>query len=935
MQNSKPKYMLIDGNALVHRGFHAIPGLQNKAGEPTGAVYGFVQILFKAIKDIKPTHIACTFDLAGGTFRNELYADYKGTRVKAAQELYDQIPRVKEIVKDLNIPIYEKKGFEADDCLGTLAHKLYKKHEGKCEILILTGDLDTLQLVNHSIKVYTLRKGLSDVMIYDADAVKERYGLTPEQMIDYRALKGDPSDNIKGVKGIGEKTAIELIQEFGSLEKLYSSIKKQEAKSKEKIKPRILDLLIADEESANQSYKLSTIVCDVPLDINVDEYEIPTKNFDKVIKVFQELEFSSLVSKIPKEYLEASSSKLEAGNEITAADIEEVFGSDKEKKDAKYTLVDTDGKAEKLIAKLHKQKEIAVDTETTSIDAIQARLVGVSFSFKAQEGYYVPTNIFRSNLKEFKKILEDKKIKKIGHNIKYDLLVLQSEGIELEGVAFDTMIASYLLNAGTRQHGLDTVAFNELGYRMQPIEELIGKGKKQITMDQVEPEKVSWYASEDADIAFRLKSIFEAPLKKDGLADVFETIEMPLIPALARVEKNGIILDTELLKEEEIEAEKQLHALEKSIYKHAGEEFNINSPLQLKEILFTKLKLSTVMNKKTKTGLSTAAAELEKMLDQHPIIAKIMEYRELAKLQSTYITALPKLVNPQTGRLHTSYNQTIAATGRLSSTDPNLQNIPVRSNRQGIEVRKAFVAAPGYKLVSFDYSQIELRIVAHLSQDKNMLEVFKSGSDIHTSTAMGIFGVKESEVTKDMRRDAKTINFGILYGVSSFGLSYRISELSNADAKQFIDKYFATYPGVKQYLDAVKKEVNANAAVRNELGRIRKFPEIKSSQFFIRAAAERAAINFPIQSLAADVIKVAMLNIDRELRSTKQESGSKGEEIRLLLQVHDELLFEIKEDKVNHYIKILKPLMENAIKLSVPTDTETKIGDNWGEMKKI
>lgn len=924
-KNTKFRYMLIDGNALIHRGYHAIPGLTTKSGEPTGAVYGFTSILLRAIKDLKPTHIACSFDLAGPTFRHEEYEDYKGTRVKADDELYEQIPRVKEVVSSLNIPIFEVQGFEADDVLGTLATHICEKEEHECDVMIVTGDLDTLQLVNKCVKIYTLRKGLTDTAIYDEDAIFARYGLTPKQMLEYKSLRGDPSDNIKGVKGIGEKGAGELIKDFDSIKNLYEEIHKNTKNVQNKIKPRTLQLLKDGEKDAILSRRLSEIVCNVPLDIELDQYEFTRVNLTAITKLFQELEFKSLMDKLPKNYLPNGSrptedihepqKKVEQKNKITKSVGKE-----------QYNLVDTEPKLRDLLKNLKNQKDLSIDTETNSINPVVAELVGVSLSFKSGEAYYIVADLVRNN-KDLQKLISSKMPRKIGQNIKYDYLVLENEGIGMNGLYFDTMIASYLLNAGTRQYSLDTLAFNELGYQMQPITDLIGTGKNALTMDQVPVEKVSWYACEDADITLRLARIYEPLLKQEKLVGIFDTIEMPLIEVLADMERNGIILDTKLLEQLSKEAQKQIVKLEKDIYSLSGEEFNIKSPKQLKEILFDKLGLESVTNKKTKTGISTAAGELEKMLGQHPIIEKIMQYREVTKLESTYLSALPEMVNSKTGRLHTSYNQTIAATGRLSSTDPNLQNIPVRGTGIGAEIRKAFVAQKGYKLVSLDYSQIELRIVAHIAQDKAMLETFKRDEDIHMATATAVFDLPPEKITDDMRRDAKTINFGILYGLSSFGLSSRIGEISPGDAKAFIDKYFEAYPQVRKYMDKTKDEVNQLGLVKNELGRIRKFPEIRSSQYFIRAAAERAAINFPIQSLQADIIKIAMINIYKEI-------AGKRDEVKMLLQVHDELVFEIKENKVEEWIGKIKPLMENSYILSLPIRVDSKVGDNWGEMAK-
>jgi DNA polymerase I len=918
------RYMLIDGNALVHRGYHAIPALTNKDGEHTNAVYGFTMILLRAIKDLKPTHIACSFDLAGPTFRDELYADYKGTRVKGDDELYAQFPRIKEIVRALNIPIFEIEGFEADDVLGTLATHITKKHEqGDCEVMIATGDLDSLQLVNECVKIYTLRKGLTDTAVYDIEAVNERYGLKPGQMIDYKALRGDPSDNIKGVAGIGEKTAGQLIKDFGSLDELYKAI--AAGKTGDKIKPRVLQLLIDGEPDARQSYTLSKIICDVPLEIDIQPYEFKQKHLNGIIKLFQVLEFKSLLNSLPKNYIGTVDAKTERIDTIEDDSFAGTTGLAIDIGKQSYTLIDTPEKLAPLLPILAKQKAIAIDTETDQLYPIDANVIGTSISFKAGESYYI-TRAVVDGSQELRDIISSDKIAKIGHNLKYDFLTFGNGNIKLNPLSFDTMIASYVLNAGTRQHGLDGLVFNEMGYQMQSIEELIGKGRNQISMAEVDVEKVSWYAAEDADMTLRLKEIFEPRLKAEGLEQIFYDIEMPLIEVLACMERFGVKLDIGLLEKLSAQAESEITKLITEIYELAGEEFNIGSPKQLQEILFTKLALTS--GKRNKTGLSTAAGVLESLVGVHPIIEKILSYRELSKLQSTYLNALPAMVNIRTGRVHTNYNQTIAATGRLSSTDPNLQNIPIRGTGIGAEIRKAFIAEKGYKLLSVDYSQMELRIVAHLAQDENMMEVFNKKEDIHTNTAAAIFDVLPGEVTDDMRRDAKTINFGVLYGLSSFGLASRIGAVSRTDAKEFIDKYFEEYSGVQEYIENIKAEVNEKGFIRHELGRIRKFPEIKSSQFFVRAGAERAAINFPIQGLQADILKIAMLNIHKQI-------GGQDQEIKMLMQVHDELVFEVRDDVVDKWVVMIKRLMEDAVKLTVPVIAEAKVGFNWGDMKKI
>ncbi|MEK7652009.1 MAG: DNA polymerase I [Patescibacteria group bacterium] len=908
------RYMLVDGNALIHRAFHAIPNLSTKAGEPTNAVYGFSVILLKALKDIKPTHIALTFDLAGPTFRHDKYKEYKATRVKAADELYAQIPRCKEVVADLGIPIYEQSGFEADDMLGTLAeHIKHSNNDHKhFEVIIVTGDLDTLQLVDEHVKVYTLRKGVTDTIIYDPAAVFERYGIKPTQMVDFKAIKGDPSDNIPGVKGIGEKGALDLIKEYGSIEKIYANLDKLKEKTKK--------LFEEQKEQVELSLWLSQIIKDVKIEYNIPEYEFSQINYGKIVELFQKLEFRTLIPKLPQ---------ILGNKEVSVEEAQKI----QPKSNDNYELIDTEEKLKDLATQLSKQEEFVFDTETEGLGALDFNLVGISFCFKEGHAYYLPVEVLSSSKnKEIQKIFADEKIKKIGHNIKYDYLALKKYGIEVNNLFFDTMIASYLLAPGSRSHDLDSLAFNEFGYQMQPIEELIGKGKKQISMKDVPKEKVCFYAAEDADYTFRLKQKLLPQLKKEELDKIFFDIEMPLTKVLAEMEENGVLLDIPLFKKLEKEVQSDLQKLETKIYKEAHEEFNINSPAQLKVILFQKLSIPIggegMFVKKTKTGYSTAASELEKMKGLHPIIDMILEYRELSKLQSTYVKALPELVSKRDHRLHTSYNQTITATGRISSSNPNLQNIPAGSTGYAAEIRKGFLAAPGTKLVSIDYSQIELRVVAHLSGDKTMTEVFKKGEDIHTATAMQLYGIDDpSKVTKEMRRDAKTINFGVLYGLSSFGLSERV-DMTRAEATEFIKKYFKAFSAVDTYLKQVVTETRTNGYTHNELGRKRYFPEINSSQFQVRAAAERAAINMPMQSLAADIFKISMNKIEEAI-------GIQKEDIKLLLQVHDELVFEIQETEVKKYAEKIKEIMENAYKLKVPLVVDVKVGDDWGEMKEL
>ncbi len=913
LKKNTARYMLVDGNALVHRAYHAIRYLATKSGEQTNAVYGFTAILLKALKDIKPTHVAMCFDLAGPTFRHLEYKEYKANRVKTDDELHQQFPRIKEVVAALGIPIFEKEGFEADDVLGTLAANIVKENKS-CEVLIVTGDLDTLQLVNDCVKIYTFRKGINDPFVYDVAAVAERYGIQPSQFVDFKAIKGDPSDNIPGVSGIGEKGAVDLVKTYGSLGGIYKNLGK--------LKEKTRALFEAQREQVEMSRHLSEIVCNVPIDLSLPAYSFTPADSQKVVALFQVLEFKSLISKLPK---------VGAGEEQPALSAEPPAT---QRETLNYQTVDTAKKLAAVAALLAKTKHFAVDTETTGLGAIDHALVGIGLCAEEGKAFYIPATVLEENQKErvlLAKVFANEKIGKIGHNLKYDLLVLRRAGLPIANLYVDTMLASYLLSPGSRSHSLDTAVFNEFGYQMQPIEDLIGTGKAQITMAEVPVEKATFYCCEDTDFTFRLANKLLPRLKEQGLDKLLFNIEMPLVPVLAAVEENGILLDVPLFRELHKRVAGEIAKVEKKIYEQAGQEFNINSPSQVKEILFTKLEIPSSgadhFIKKTKTGFSTAASEAEKMRGMHPIIDMILEYRELAKLQSTYISALPDLVSKTDGRIHTSYNQTVAATGRLSSSDPNLQNIPIRSAGVASEIRRGFVAAPGCTLLSIDYSQIELRVIAHLSNDTQMVKVFNEGKDIHTETAMQIYGLLDpKDVTKEMRRDAKTINFGILYGLSSFGLSERIS-MSRAEAGDFIKKYFKVYPQVELLLKQIVDDTHRLGYAENELGRRRYFPEINSSTFMVRSAAERAAMNMPIQSLEADIVKIAMINIAAAM-------DVQSKDCKMLLQVHDALVFEVVDAKLDEYAAKLKKIMESAYKLRVPLTVEVSTGPNWGDLKE-
>jgi len=929
MSKTKPKLIIIDGNALIHRSFHALPPtLRTKDGLLVNAVYGFTSFLLKALNEFHPEYVVLTLDKKGPTFRHEEYAAYKATRVKAPDELYEQIPLVKRVADAFNIPIFELTGFEADDLIGTICHET--EAEKNLEKIIITGDMDTLQLVTAKTKIYTMSRGLSDSVLYDSDKVAERYaGLRPEQMIDYKALRGDPSDNIPGVRGIGEKTATDLLNDFKTLDGVYEAVKKNNPK----IRGRILELLKEYKDNAYLSKRLATINLKAPIKFSLEEIEFSNFKLENVINLFSEFEFKSLLVKVKelRDNINKVHGKKETGAELNKAEIlkevERGSGASKFARNAKkfnYTLVDDDKKFTAFLKKLKVQKAFTLDTETSGLDTITAELLGLSFSWKEGEAYFVLNT--KKRLEELKPILINPKIKKYGHNLKFDWRVLKNQGAELQGLSFDTMIASYLLNPGNRQHNLDALVFTELGFEKISKVNLADTQPAQLTIDfkSLDPEKLSLYSCEDADFTNRLVKILAKRLQLENLTDLFNKIEMPLIPVLGEMENTGIKVETQPLQLLDREVSAKLAKLEKAIYKLAKNKFNINSTKQLKEILFEKLAIPTNNIKKTKTGFSTAEDELEKLNDLHPIIPLLRDYRELNKLQTTYLNALPKMINPKTGRIHTSFNQTVAATGRLSSNDPNLQNIPTRTE-EGRKIRDAFVAEQGFELIGFDYSQIELRLAAHMAGDKKMIAAFKNEEDIHTATAAEINGVKLTEVTKNMRREAKAINFGILYGQGPHGLS-QSAGIPYYQATEFINKYFLAYPNIKKMVASSIKEAQKNGYALTLFGRKRPLPEINSNMPMVRKSAERMAINTPLQGTAADLIKMAMI------KAAELIDGHE-EEIRMLLQVHDELIFEVKKDRINYYGPKIKNIMQEVLKLRIPIIVDESRGNNWGELK--
>ncbi len=882
---SKKRLFLIDGNSFCYRAFYAIRALTNSKGQPTNAIYGFVTMLNKIVKDNKPDMLAVAFDLKGPTFRHKKYEDYKIQRKPMPDDLVGQMPLIKETVSAYNIPIFEVQGYEADDVLATLAKKAEEKD---IETFIVTGDKDALQIVNSHIKVYSTHK---EGLVYDSQKVKEEYGVEPKHMIDIMSLMGDAIDNIPGIKGIGEKTAVELISEFGSLDELYKNIDKVKSEVRKK-------LLAENKEVAYLSRELAILDENVPLKIDFNSLEIKEPNHGKLFELFKEFEFKSLLKDVtPKGTLKSA-----------------------------YELIETEKAFERLVKELSALKEFAFDFETTSVDPMQAKPVGVSFSWKIGHAFYIPMiKYFTVDqvLGALKPIFENELIKKIGQNIKYEYIVLANYGIELKGINFDTMVASYLLNPSKPNHNLEDICLEYLSHKMTtPIQELLGKGKTAITMDQVDVKKVSDYCCEDSDVTLRLKEILEKDLSDKGLDKLFHDVEIPLVTVLAMMEITGVAIDRDYLGKLSKELEKKLEKLTKEIYEIAGVEFNINSPKQLSGILFEKLKLPVI--KKTKTGISTNEEVLVKLSAEHKLPRILLGYRELAKLKSTYIDSLPELINPKTGRVHTSFNQAVTATGRLSSSGPNLQNIPIRTD-EGKKIRRAFIASSNDSvLLSADYSQIELRILAHLSGDKQLTKAFKEGLDIHAYTASLVFGVKEEDVTSQMRGMAKTVNFGIVYGMSPYGLSQSLNIDVNK-AKEFIDAYFERYPDVKTYLEGLIKEARENGFVATILGRRRYIPEINNQNMQIRQFAERTAINAPIQGSAADVIKVAMIAINEKLAKS-------GMETKMTLQVHDELVFDVPKTELDRAKKIVKEGMEGIIKLKVPVEAHIEVGKNWLEM---
>lgn len=910
MSNKKEKIIIIDGNALIHRSFHALPPtLRTKEGVLVNAVYGFSSFLLKALIEFKPNYLVLTLDKKGPTFRHEVYSEYKATRVKAPDELYEQIPIIKQVAEAFAIPIFELSGFEADDLIGSLCNL---KEIDDLEKIIITGDLDTLQLVNKNTKVYTMSRGLSDSVLYDEDKIIERFGFGAKKIVDYKALRGDPSDNIPGVKSIGEKTATELLLNFDSLEEIYQSL------DSDKIKEKTIKLLENGKKEAFLSQELATIDRNVPITFKKEAAKFNSLDSEKIFTLFSELGFRSLLAKVKllKDSL-SNKSYDEVGVEVGAeANAYELIKTEEEKIiDCK--IADDDQDLAILITEIEKAKELYLKT-VTKIIAGQEKFLGLVLSLGGDKSYFFKQEL----LKKIKKILEAKNIKKIGHDLKSDYHWLKSEEISLQGLEFDTMLASYLLNPAQRNHDLNSLAFNDLGIYNK--EEKESKEQLSLGFDLLDWKKITTQAGKDCVLISKLKKIVEQRLIKEKLVYVFHDIEMPLIEVLAEMENNGILFNIKPIKILEKKLSAQIGKLEIEIYQLAGNEFNVNSTKQLKEILFEKLKLPTAGIKKTKTGFSTADDELEKLLDIHPIISKLRSYRELNKLMTTYVKPLPEIVNPKTKRIHSHFNQAVTATGRLSSTEPNLQNIPART-KEGEVIRQAFTTDKDWVILGLDYSQIELRLAAHLSGDKKMINAFLKNEDIHRATAAEINDLKLEDVTKKMRQEAKATNFGILYGQGPHGLS-QAAGITYQQARDFIKKYFLSYPGVKKMMDGFIKSAEKNNYSLTFLGRKRPLPEINSSIPMVKKAAERIAINAPIQGAAADIIKLAMIKIQKLIKPD-------SENIKLLLQVHDELIFEVKKSKLDVYLPQIKEIMEKIVELKIPLKVEAASAENWGDLK--
>src|SRR2546423_789804 len=1040
---TRKKLVLIDGHAIIHRAFHAVPEtLTTSKGENVNATFGFTSMLIKALLEEKPDYIAMTFDRPSPTFRHEQFTEYKAHRPTLPDNIRPQFARIHEVVEAFGIPIYEKDGFEADDVLGTLS---VQANQQGVDTIIYTGDMDTLQLVNEHVAVKVAKRGITEITEYDEEGVKARYGFEPDKLPDYKGLVGDKSDNIPGVPGIGEKTASKLIAEYGSLENVLTHL--------DEIKPKEQKLLREYSEQAKQSKFLATIVLDVPVQLDLEACRPEHMNRDKVLAIFRELEFRTMVEKVLSLFRQLGIPSAGEGSETSngyererahkeevrekaepipgqeedlllappvgvvpimtppppPADDAEVILTDAVAKKAMYKagqgeeqvkdeegepaisdgpeqldlfgsnepaqevvrrlrlpriagapgepqgtpihiadenmvkatntmVVNSEDSLQVLIKSMYDAGAFALDTETTSDDPWHADLVGISISMAAGEAYYIPvghihtienqppgTQLAKAYiLEKIRQELEDPSVQKYMHNAKYDMLILTRNGITLRGLAFDTMLGAYLTDPGRRGLGLKDQVFQRLGIVMTPIAQLIGTGSKMISMAQVPVRLAAEYAGADADMTLRLVNPIREERRRHSLLDLFYNIEMPLLPVLMQMEIHGVALDADFLRDLNERLSEQIGALEKEIYDSVGHRFNINSTKQLGDILFGELKLPA--GKKNKTGYSVSADVIESLRGRHPMVDHLLEYRQLTKLKSTYVDGLLALMDPVTGRVHTTFSQTTASSGRLSSSNPNLQNIPIRTE-VGRQIRHAFIADPSYVLLTADYSQFELRILAHITHEPRLIEAFSKGEDIHTITAATLFNIPESQVTKDQRRLAKTVVYAVLYGQSPFGLA-QITGMTNSEASDFIKRYHETFPNIKNYVDSTLNQARKQGYVNTLFGRKRFFPDMHSLPFVERQALEREAINMPIQGANADLIKIAMIRIQHALEEKRWKT-------RMILQVHDELVFEIPVEELERARKLIKTMMEGVAKLDVPIQVEMKVGKNWYEAEPM
>lgn len=921
--------VLVDGSSYLYRAFHAFPPLTNSAGEPTGAMYGVLNMLKSLISQVQPSHIAVVFDAKGKTFRDEMFEQYKSHRPPMPDDLRKQIQPLHDIIRALGIPLLVIEGVEADDVIGTLAVAASKANQ---KVLISTGDKDMAQLVDDNIMLINTMNNT----LLDRDAVIEKYGIPPELIIDYLALMGDSADNIPGVAGVGEKTALGLLQGIGSMAEIYANLDKV-AELPIRGAKKLGDKLLAEKEMADLSYRLATIKTDVALDITPEQLTLGASNNDQLTEYFGRYEFKRWLNEVMNG-ADSITNNNEQPTKINHYQATPALAQDNSEEAlppiqidrSRYETLLTEADLNRWVEKLKQAKLFALDTETDNLDYMAANLVGISFALENGEAAYLPLQLDylgapktlekTTALTLLKPVLENPSIQKVGQNFKYDLTIFARNGIDVQGVAFDTMLESYVLNS-TGRHNMDDLAKRYLGHQTISFEEIAGKGKNQLTFNQIPLEQAAEYAAEDADVTMKLQQVLWEKLSKEPTREkLFKEMELPLLGVLSRMERRGVLIDSDALFLQSNEIANRLSELEEQAYVLAGQPFNLASTKQLQEILFDKLGLP-VIQKTPKGAPSTNEEVLEELAFSHELPKVLVEHRGLSKLKSTYTDKLPQMVNPQTGRVHTSYHQAVTATGRLSSSDPNLQNIPIR-NEEGRRIRQAFIAREGFTVVAADYSQIELRIMAHLSQDQGLINAFTQGKDIHRSTAAEIFGVALDEVTSEQRRNAKAINFGLIYGMSAFGLSRQLG-IGRADAQSYMDLYFKRYPGVQTFMHDIREKAKAQGYVETLFGRRLYLPDINSSNGMRRKAAERVAINAPMQGTAADIIKRAMIQLDQKLQNDP--------DIAMIMQVHDELVFEVRSEKVAFYSELIKTKMESAADLVVPLIVEVGQGTNWDE----